>query len=143
LRSPLYGDPEPAAFTVLSLVSRGDSARPSDLANAMRLDLSTVSRHVQSLLAQGFLAKLQNARDGRSYHLKMTPAGQTVIKEARTRRAEFFRHATTRWSRKDFETLVALLTRLSQDLKTSAESPADQRSRPGRGFARRRGGARR
>src|SRR5262245_15688444 len=113
LRSRLHGDPEPAAFAVLSLVGRSASARPSDLVAGMRLDWSTISRHVQALESAGYLAKMKDARDGRSCRLQVTPAGRTAIKDAGTRRAEFFRQATARWSRKDLGTLVALLTRLA------------------------------
>ena len=122
LRHPLRGDPEPAAFMVLSLVCQSTSARPSDVAAAMRLDLSTISRHVQALESDGYLTKVKDPQDGRSYRLKVTTAGRAILAEAAARRAEFFRQATAHWPRKDFGTLVALLTRLAADLKRSADS---------------------
>lgn len=122
LRHPLRGDPEPAAFTVLHLVCQSAPARLSDVAAAMRLDLSTISRHVQALESHGYLAKIKDARDGRSYRLKVTSAGRKAVGEARARRAEFFRQATAHWPRKDFRTLVMLLSRLAEDLKQQADA---------------------
>jgi DNA-binding MarR family transcriptional regulator len=122
LRHRLGRDPEPAAFLVLSLVGRGASLRPSDVAAAMRLDQSTISRHVQALEADGYLAKVKDPRDGRCCCLKVTAAGRAAIDAAMARRAEFFRQATKHWPRTDFRTLVALLDRLAADLKARADS---------------------
>ena len=70
LRHPLHGDPEPAAFAVLASLCHGTGARPSELASAVRLDPSTISRHVQTLEADGYLVKLRDPQDGRSCRLK-------------------------------------------------------------------------
>src|SRR5690242_17229580 len=97
LRHPLRGDPEPAAFAVLTTVCHGAASRPSELASAMRLDLSTISRHVQTLEADGLLVKVRDPRDGRSCRLKATAAGRAAINRAAARRAELFRRATSHW----------------------------------------------
>src|SRR4051794_3083765 len=115
LRHPLHGDPEPAAFAVLATLCRGAASRPSELAAAVRLDLSTVSRHVQSLEADGYLVKVRDPRDGRSCRLKATAAGRAAINKAAARRVESFRRATARWTPQDLRTLVGLLTRLAED----------------------------
>src|SRR5215472_18901611 len=86
LRHPLHGDPEPAAFAVLATLCRGAAARPSDLAAAVRLDLSTISRHVQTLEADGYLVKARDPRDGRSCRLKATAAGRAATHRAAARR---------------------------------------------------------
>lgn len=120
LRHPLRGDPEPAAFAVLALLCHGAAPRPSELAPAVRLDLSTVSRHIQTLEAGGYLVKVRDPRDGRSCRLKVTAAGRTAIARARTRRVELFRHATAHWTPQDLRTLVELLNRLTEDLEACA-----------------------
>jgi DNA-binding MarR family transcriptional regulator len=122
LRHPLCGEPEAAALLVLSVACARASSRPSDLAAAMRLDLSTISRHVRDLEAERYVAKVKDAHDGRSYRLEVTAAGRAALQEAGARRAELFRRATAHWPRKDFRTLVALLERLAADLKASAEA---------------------
>ena len=122
LRHRLRGDPEPAAFLVLALAGRSATVRPSDVANAARLDQSTISRHIQALEADGYLAKVKDPQDGRCCRLEVTAAGRAALDGAKARRAAFFRRATAHWSRKDFRTLVALLARLAADLKARADS---------------------
>ena len=120
LRHPLRGDPEPAAFAVLATLCHGAASRPSELASAVRLDLSTISRHVQALETDGYLVKVRDPRDGRSCRLKATAAGRAAIKRAAARRVELFRRATAYWTPQDLRTLVELLTRLAEDLKACA-----------------------
>jgi DNA-binding MarR family transcriptional regulator len=122
LRHPLRGDPEPAAFAVLAALCHGTDARPSDLASAVRLDQSTISRHVQALEAGGFLVKVKDPEDGRSYRLKATAAGRAAIQKAAARRAELFRRAIARWRPQDLRKLVELLARLAEDLKACADA---------------------
>jgi len=120
LRHPLHGDPEPAAFGVLAALCRGAAPRPSELAPAVRLDLSTISRHLKSLEADGYLMKVSDPEDGRSCRLKATAAGKAVISKSLARRAELFRRATAHWDPQDLRTLVELLNRLAGDLKSCA-----------------------
>jgi DNA-binding MarR family transcriptional regulator len=120
LRHPLHGDPEPAAFTVLATLCHGVASRPSELASAVRLDLSTISRHIQTLEAEGYLVKARDSRDGRSCRLKATAAGRAALKKAAARRVELFRRATQHWTPQELRTLIELLSRLTEDLKTCA-----------------------
>jgi DNA-binding MarR family transcriptional regulator len=120
LRHPLRGDPEPAAFAVLAALCHGAASRPSDLASAVRLNPSTISRHIQSLQQDGYLVKASDPRDGRSCRLKATAAGRAAIHRAVARRAELFRRATSHWRPQELRTLVALLARLAEDLKAGA-----------------------
>jgi DNA-binding MarR family transcriptional regulator len=118
MRQPLHGDPEPAAFAVLAALCRGAASRPSELVSAVRLDLSTISRHVKSLETDGYLVKVRDPEDGRSCRLKVTAAGRAIITKSVARRAELFRRATAHWDPRDLRTLVELLTRLAGDLKS-------------------------
>jgi len=118
LRHPLRGDPEPAAFAVLATLCHGAAARPSDLASSVRLDLSTISRHVQALEAGGYVVKVKDPQDGRSCRLKVTASGRSAINKMAARRAELFRHATAHWRPQDLRMLVELLARLAEDLKS-------------------------
>src|SRR5438128_157128 len=122
LRHPLRGDPEPAAFAVLALVGQDPRARPSDLVGRMRLDLSTISRHIRTLESAGYLSKVKDSQDGRSCRLQLTATGRAALRETAVRRAAFFRRATAHWPGKDFRLLVALLSRLARDLKACAAS---------------------
>ncbi len=131
-RQLLHSNLEPAELGVLFLIQglrrsrragqgKNDVPRPSDVAAEMRLDLSTISRHVQALEGEGYLAKVKDPQDGRSHRLQLTPAGRKAIYEAMGRRADYYRRAVECWSTDDLHTLVRLLTRFSQDLKAHAD----------------------
>jgi DNA-binding MarR family transcriptional regulator len=122
LRQRIRGDLEPAAFAVLCLVCRSAAVRPSDVAGSMRLDQSTISRHIQALESAGYVAKIKDAQDGRSYRLKVTAAGRAAMSQSAVRRAEVFRKAVARWTKRDLRALVGLLARLAADLKACADS---------------------
>jgi DNA-binding MarR family transcriptional regulator len=122
-RQLLHSNLEPAELGVLFLIHKNDVPRPSDVAAEMRLDLSTISRHVQAL--KGYLAKVKDPQDGRSHRLRLTPAGRKAIYEAMARRADYYRRAVECWSTDDLHTLVTLLTRFSEDLKACAD-PAER-----------------
>jgi DNA-binding MarR family transcriptional regulator len=72
------GDPvEPAGMRVLVWVQALGSPRPSELAHELRLDLSTVSRHVSALVADGLLRSDPDAEDRRAQRLSVTPGVRT------------------------------------------------------------------
>lgn len=120
-RQLLRGNWEPAELAVLFLVFKNEAPRPSDLAAEMRLDLSTISRHIRALEMNGYLTKVKDEHDGRSFRLRLTPGGRDAIAAAMGRRAEHYRRATARWPAKDFQKLVQLLTRFVEELKQCDE----------------------
>jgi len=124
LRHPLPGEPAPAAFALLHNLRDQGPVRPADLAANVRLDPSTISRHVQFLETQGYLSKARDPKDGRSYRLKVTAAGRKAIDQARARRVEFIREVIATWPAQDFRMLVFLLRRLSADLKKHLGTPS-------------------
>jgi len=74
-------------YSLLSAVVKLGPIRPVDLAAAMTLDASTLSRNLQPLLAAGWLVQEAGA-DARSRLLRATPQG-------RAKRAEAQRHWRT------------------------------------------------
>jgi DNA-binding MarR family transcriptional regulator len=100
----------------------------------VRLDLSTISRHVKSLEADGYVMKIRDPEDGRSCRLKVTAAGRAVISKSAARRAELFLGATAHWDPDDLRCRVELLTRLIGDLRSCTGAQADGRNRIGKAF---------
>jgi len=68
-------------YSLLSAVVKLGPIRPVDLAEAMTLDASTLSRNLQPLLAAGWLVQSAGA-DARSRLLSATPQGQAKRAEA-------------------------------------------------------------
>jgi DNA-binding MarR family transcriptional regulator len=71
-------------FSLLGFIQRDGPIKPTDLANIMGLSTSTLSRNMQPLIAQGWLA-LGQGIDGRSRILKITPTGRQMFLRAAKR----------------------------------------------------------
>ena len=67
--------------SLLTLQQNGP-VRPADLARAMKLEPSTLTRNLQPLLAAGW-AELGPGPDGRSRTVHITPAGAALREQAR------------------------------------------------------------
>ena len=71
-------------YSLLSQIEHLGPARPSDLAAAMAMDTSTLTRNLQPLVAGGLLA-LEPGPDARSRLVRATPAGREKRQEAQRR----------------------------------------------------------
>jgi DNA-binding MarR family transcriptional regulator len=103
--------------TVLADVGRLGPVRPSDLADQLRLDLSTVSRHVSALVDKGLLERCVHPDDARAQQLTLTEAGRRTLTEVLDNRAAALGRAIKHWSPSDRDQLSDLLERLAEDLK--------------------------
>jgi DNA-binding MarR family transcriptional regulator len=68
-------------YSLLSHVLKLGPARPGDLAAAMTMDASTLTRNLRPLLAAGWL-ELAPGADGRSRSVRITPAGRDKREQA-------------------------------------------------------------
>ncbi|URI06071.1 MarR family winged helix-turn-helix transcriptional regulator [Aquincola tertiaricarbonis] len=68
-------------YALLSFVLKLGPLRPGDLAQAMRLDASTLSRNLQPLVAQGWV-RLQPGDDARSRLVEITDTGRAVREQS-------------------------------------------------------------
>jgi DNA-binding MarR family transcriptional regulator len=71
-------------FALLGFVERDGPIKPTDLAFVMGLSTSTLSRNMQPLIAQGWLA-INAGVDARSRILMLTPSGKQVFLRAAKR----------------------------------------------------------
>ena len=71
-------------FSLLSALPAQGSVRPGDLAKAMKMEPSTLTRNLKPLLAAGWAA-LGPGADGRSRAVYLTPAGLLLRDQARQR----------------------------------------------------------
>jgi DNA-binding MarR family transcriptional regulator len=108
----------PCLGVLWELQTRGAS-RPSDLAAAVGLDASTVSRHLQTLERGGFVARTRDTEDGRARSVEVTPTGSALIADAGTARDALLSAAMSGWTPDDRLTLFNLLNRLADNLTES------------------------
>src|SRR5690348_16881097 len=71
-------------YSLLSYVCKLGPVRPVDLARAMKVDASTLSRNLRPLLAAGWIA-MGPGDDARSRLVRATPAGRDKRQEAQRR----------------------------------------------------------
>jgi DNA-binding MarR family transcriptional regulator len=81
LRSGGIGANQYLTLLCLSESPRGER-RMSDLADAISLSASRVTRLVDELQGRGFVAKHASAEDGRGYVARLTPGGQAKLDAA-------------------------------------------------------------
>ncbi len=68
-------------YSLLSHIVKLGPIRPGDLAQAMNMDASTLTRNLKPLLSAGW-AQLDGGADGRSRLVTVTPAGREKRQEA-------------------------------------------------------------
>lgn len=100
---------------VLNVVREHPGIRVSELAGNVGLDASTVSRHIRSLEAIGYLTRVIDPRDRRASCLELTAEGLTVIAAAFESRAAMILAAMGSWSIEDQDRFIDLVVRFAED----------------------------
>jgi len=115
-RLPVDEPVDKAGLAVLHELRRLGTVRPSDLAAQMRLDLSTISRHLRSLEQQGMVQRTADPDDARAQRISITERGGDVLTRVLGHRAATIRDAIAHWPESDRSALSQLLRRLADDL---------------------------
>lgn len=103
-----------ALVSVLDTLDRHGPLTPSALARHERLALPNVSRAVGRLRSEGLVTTQTVRGDGRSYTIKLTRTGSTLLREARGRSATFLKETFENFDDAD----LAILDRAAQLLNT-------------------------
>ncbi len=77
--APLRAD-EHAVYTVLRVLGPHSSV---DLARMIAMPQTTLSDYVRTMIERGHARRVPNPRDGRSYLVELTPAGETAQRDTR------------------------------------------------------------
>ena len=116
-RSRIDGDTvDPSQAALLYTLKCHGAMRLGDIAEAMQLDASTVSRHVQQLGDHGFIDREPDPEDGRARIIALSRAGAASLKKTFDQRRAFISSALADWSDADRERLRQDLTRLTTSL---------------------------
>jgi DNA-binding MarR family transcriptional regulator len=100
----------------LGTASGGAGVRASDVALALGLDKSTVSRGITQLENLGLIERVGDPDDGRARLLRLTTTGAERFGAMRAQRQTEFRAILDRWDTPDLADLGRLLSRLNADL---------------------------
>jgi DNA-binding MarR family transcriptional regulator len=100
----------------LGTAGGGPGVRASDVAQAIGLDKSTVSRGLTHLESLGLIERIEDPDDGRARLLRLTATGAAGFNAMRIQRQTEFRAILARWDTPDLASLAELLSRLNTDL---------------------------
>ncbi len=112
---------DPPSVGVLFCASNLGETRMSELAQQMRLDLSTVSRHVRSLTQLGYLERAEDPVDRRACRLRVTERGRQALQRAWNLRIAALGEVLADWSTEDRCSLARLVNRLADDMESKAK----------------------
>lgn len=102
-----------AGFWQLVILQELGPQRPSDLANILSLDISTVSRQLKQLEAAGLVKRKVHEHDARAYLMMVTASGANVLDEIVKLRQNAISEVVGKWSKEDVQSLLQLMERLT------------------------------
>ncbi len=100
--------------SVLWLVDDHPDISQSGLANLIRMDRATTMAIVKRLEARGYLTRRRSSTDGRKLALNLTACGGDVLTAAKAAIRKHERWLKSRFTRKEVQTLIELLTRIHE-----------------------------
>jgi DNA-binding MarR family transcriptional regulator len=101
----------------LALIDRLRAPRVSALAEAARVDVSVVSRQVQSLEQDGLVVRAADPNDGRASLVSLSDTGRRALEDGRARMESLVEERLSGWSTEDLADLTRNLGRLLEDLR--------------------------
>ena len=110
---------EVAGTAVLSRLELLGPSRLTDLAAALGLDPSSVSRQVAAVERSGWVTREPDPDDRRASRLLLTDAGADLVRRLRTHRAAILARLTPGWTDADLDRLADLLHRLNLDVEAA------------------------
>jgi DNA-binding MarR family transcriptional regulator len=111
-----------AGLVLLGQLLEQGPMRLSDLASAVQLDPSTVSRQVRALCDGGFTVAVADPDDKRARRLEISEKGRAEVEAVALELAEVLGGAMRNWPQRDVATLTDLLSRLGDELAASHEA---------------------
>lgn len=123
---PLHGP----YYATLSRIGRAKEVTPSELAELLEYEPSTVSRRVRALEERGLIERTTDPDDRRSYRLRLSPLGEKVFDALNTGWLEMINEMVKDWSNDE----LAEFARRFDELATAFEQLAQrqQGARTGR-----------
>jgi DNA-binding MarR family transcriptional regulator len=118
-------------LVTLGAVEQQGVLRASELAEAVGLDPSTVTRQVAHLRAEGWLDAQPDPDDRRAQQLCVTAAGREQLALLRQQLADRLERRMSGWSEAELTALAQALQRYSRTV--AARRPATSSGRPGSG----------
>jgi DNA-binding MarR family transcriptional regulator len=117
---------DPVQLEVLDLLVTRDGQRMSELASAVGVDPSTITRAMHRMEAAGLAERWHVAGDGRVVTAQLTPEGRRLHGVVVARRAELIRAAIADFTPEEQERLADLLERFVGAVVAGAAASGSQ-----------------
>src|SRR3569833_665335 len=78
----------PAQFSVLSVINANEGLSQAELGNTLAIERARLVRLLNRLQKRRLIERLPSSADGRRHALRLTPTGQTTLKQAMTLAAQ-------------------------------------------------------
>ena len=114
---------EMAGAVVLARLEALGPVRLTELAHALGLDPSSVSRQVTALERAGLVAREKDPTDQRALHLVLTEAGAAAVHALVLARAEALATRTPGWTTSEIDDLTDRVARLHTDITAHRAHP--------------------
>ncbi|MDT0203288.1 MarR family transcriptional regulator [Nocardioides sp. AE5] len=116
---------ERSSYGILCLLSDDGPQRLGSIANAFRLDPSTITRQVQAVVRLGLAEKHVDERDRRATVLSLTDQGAEAVAEARAHRRQMLDALLHEWTKAQRTEFLASLTRFNETVDSWIEREDD------------------
>jgi DNA-binding MarR family transcriptional regulator len=90
------------------------------LADLLGVDAPTVTRKVQQLEHDGYIAREADPDDGRATLIRLSPAGRRILQRVLDARRRWLGELLGEWDERDLAVFAALLNRFSTILRGDA-----------------------
>lgn len=107
------GSLDRSAYLLLHCIATNGAAGVKQLAEELHLDISTVSRQAAALEQKGYVFKVPDPLDRRSYDLQKTEAGTQALVEFKKQRLAQMHELLKDWPEEDLARFGDLLTKFN------------------------------
>lgn len=105
-----------STYLLLHQLSTDGSLGVKVLAKKLQLDISTVSRQTDTMEKKGYIRKIRDEADGRSYFYQITDLGIAELTAYKKVRLDRFTEILTDWSDDDCQKFGQLLEKFNETL---------------------------
>ncbi len=117
-----------SAYVILTRLG-DDALTLKELAEALRLDVSTVNRQVGRMRAQGLVERIADPDGGLARRVRATGDGRAAMRTDRASRRDGFARIVAGWPSTEIEQLAVLIAKLNASIESMEDNPWPRSSR--------------
>jgi DNA-binding MarR family transcriptional regulator len=108
---------------ILASIAGHTKSTPKAISEDLGVHASSITRQVQALEDDGHVSIAADQQDGRSYRLKLTPAGTTELVRLRQIGLDRWSTFVAKWDAEEVRTLASLLNKLEHSKQETGPRP--------------------